>query len=134
MKLFVLFFLSMIILNVTESYSEEHVSNINELDSDKINLQITHIELGNALTGYLTVISILIASTGFVLAMAPNIGKESKSTFRSLAFLLSFPAGLIVLLGVYLIISTQTYFYNLVAFAALSIPIGMFMFLIATRK
>ena len=149
MKIFLIFFLSIMILNVIESHSEECVSSIceinpdeinpdeinpDEINPDEINPEITHMELGNALTGYLTVISILIASTGFVLAMAPNIGKELRSQFRVLSFLLSFSAGIIVLLGIYLILSTQTYFHNLVAFVALSIPIGMFMFLIATRK
>ena len=120
--------------NVIEVYAEEHIRKDINSDFDKNNLGITNSELGNSLTGYLTVVAILIASAGFTFALAPNIGAEVRSKFKVLSFLLSFSAAAIVGLGIGLIIYSQMYFYNLIAFVILIIPIETFMFLSVSNK
>jgi len=97
-------------------------------------LNISKIELGNSLSGYLSVVAVLIASSGFVLVLSPKIGSDLQSRFKTLSFLLSCSSLAILFLGVALIIQTQTFFYHLWAFGALFIPVGMFIFLSVKNK
>ncbi len=108
-------------------------NNLNDKKSESEN-SISKSELSDALVGYLMVISILIATSGFVLGMMPTFGSDERFYYRYFSGVTGFVALSLTLYGIILILITGHLFFHLVAFGALLIPIGVILGIIFTRK
>lgn len=81
--------------------------------------------LSEVLIGYLTVVSILVATVGFFLGLAPEYTTAKKRNYyRTLTISMLLATVVLIGYGIFLILMSGHLYFHLVAFISLSIPVG----------